>query len=101
MNIEQIEFQLTQLDGKSVVFIIPSFGKVSFSYIGILNAVHHPESHDVGFHASICNGSSAIIFFAIDVDKITPPDDANKNVEKIVYLKGPHMPSIAETWKDA
>lgn len=65
-NVEQIEFELTQLKEKEVSLIIPLGGTISMSTFGTLYVVEF--EHRVGFH--IPGPTSAIIFFAEDVEVI-------------------------------
>ena len=68
-NVEQIEYELTQLKGKEVSLIIPLGGTISLSTFGELYVVE--VEHRVGFH--IPSISYAIIFFAEDVDRLETP----------------------------
>lgn len=67
-NVEQIEWELTQLKEKEVSLIIPLYGTVSISTFGKLYVVE--VEHRVGFH--IPGLTFAIIFFAEDVECIEP-----------------------------
>lgn len=67
-NVEQIEFELTQLKGEEVSFILPMGGTISFSSFGPLQVVE--VEHRVGFHIPMMGG--AYIFFAEDVEAIEP-----------------------------
>ncbi len=73
-NVEQLEYELTQLNGKTVILVVPGPGTTSFSYIGNL-AVVEMESHTVGFHITASIGGWAIIFFAEDVEALQDPVD--------------------------
>lgn len=97
MNLEQIEFKLVELDRNIVTIVVPHFGRISFSYPGILSAITHKQSHDVSFHLELSHGTGALVFHAIDVDKFAI--DESKQTKTIIYLKGPHQPSHEESWR--
>ena len=88
MNLEQLEYQITLLDGKSVVVIQPHSGKVSIAYTGQLQVTNNGEGL-VGFHLVTPLNEAALSFFAPDVVSLEQPQQ--KNIEKIIRLKGPHQ----------
>lgn len=97
MNTEQIEFQLSELHDKKVTLVKPSFGKVSFSYVGTLSTTTHSQTHDIEFHFT--SPLLAALFHVTDVEKLV--DDISKETAKIIYLKGPFHPSLEESWRES
>jgi hypothetical protein len=87
VNLELLEHELAQLDGKPVILCIPSYGKVSFAYSGILNVTRTTELL-VAFHLITPMHEVAIIFSAEDVLRIDPPGTAE--VQNVIRLRGPH-----------
>jgi len=88
MNNEVLEHELTKLDGKPIVLIVPSFGHASFSYAGILTATTLNNDHMIRFHFVDNAGSMAVLFFVEDVMAIKEPSASC--VSPIVELRGPH-----------
>ena len=88
MNVERLEHELCLLNDKPVVVVTPSFGRVSFSYVGNLSVIKTPEHH-VGFHLTNQLGGLAIIFFVEDVAKLENPSPVCKS--HVIRLKGPHQ----------
>lgn len=82
MNIEQIEFELTQLKGKLVYVIVPISIEASFSLASELQVVETKE-HSVGFHLSTVG--VALIFFAMDVETLEDP--LTQSFTKTIRLK--------------
>jgi len=79
---ELLEHELSLLNDTNVILVCPSFGRVSFSYTGILHVVN---DHPVVFHLLSENGAVAILFTVEDVQKL------EKQIPmKVIRLKGPH-----------
>jgi hypothetical protein len=87
MHLERLEYELTLLDGKEIVIVIPSFGHISYSFAGKLEVTRMPDL-TVGFHFVNQISGIAIIFFSDDVIAIEPPTP-QRNVH-IIRLKGPY-----------
>lgn len=81
-NVEQIEWELTQLKEKEVSLIVPLGGTISYSTFGPLYVVK--MEHRVGFH--IPNFACAIIFFAEDVEALEAPS-SKRSAKTIRLLK--------------
>jgi len=88
MNKEALEYELTLLNNKPVVLVVPSFGHISFSYAGNLSVITSME-HEVGFHMTNQMGGIAIIFFIDDVERLEMPSKVCET--HIIRLKGPHQ----------
>lgn len=85
MSEEVIEAKLCDIKGGLVIFVVPQYGHVSFSYIGELNCV--AIDHPILFHFQ-AEGMSAI-FRASDVDKID--DNLTPGPDTVIRLKSPHQ----------
>lgn len=88
MNLELLEHELAQLDGRNVVVVSPSFGNVSFAYAGQLSKIVYPDA-TVRFHLITTMHEVAIMFNATDVTALENPSDGIK-ADKVIRLKGPH-----------
>ena len=69
MNTEQIEYELTLLQGKQVYLVVPLNGRATIAYSGELQVTETKE-HLVGFH--MMTVGAGIIFFADDVMTLEP-----------------------------
>jgi hypothetical protein len=85
VNIEQIEHILKGLHGEMVYVVIPFWGDISMSVIGMLNS----NSNEIPMKFSV-SGPTAFVFDSTDIYTIDDPKTSNKDSPKIIIrLKGP------------
>ena len=85
-NIEAIEHEVVQLNGKEVILTIPvGLGRANMSLGGTLGVVQNKD-FVCGFHLANPIAGIALVFFADDVESLQAPTTGNEVFAKVINL---------------